>query len=335
MTPFLQEGESKSTHRRPATHKTSFIHRSKTIADMMKTVDKVASSHSSILIIGEKGTGKNFLAQYIHDKSAMRFGPLVTFHCSSLSEKVLHTELFGFKGDEAVLSSEGAMRRADGGTLVLDGVSTLPLSVQKKLCHFMKTGEVAPSGSSYAVSINTRLILIMDKENESSHRLTRTFLDYLNPIQLKLPNLSKRKEDISDLVRYFVTRLDHSNMRNGTKKMQVPNTVINVLKLYKWPGNVRELKNVVEQLSLVCKDHVASVHDLPQHILDVSDHAADMKYDPEMTLSEVNRLYILSALKHFTSKKRAAKALGITVKTLYNRLHEYGVFDRYAIHSRD
>ena len=334
MTPFLQEGENKSIHRQSNRQKTSFIHRSKSINDVIKTVDKVASSHSPIFIIGEKGTGKNFLAQYIHEKSSVRLGPLATLHCRSLSEAVLHTELFGFKGDDAILSSEGALRKADGGTLVLDDVSVLPLSVQEKLCHFIKTGDVVSSGSSYAVSVNTRLILIMNQEDESNHQLMKAFLDYLNPVQLRLPALSQRKEDISDLVHYFADKVAHSNM-NGAKKIKIPNAIINILKLYRWPGNIRELKNVIEQLSLVCKSHTASVHDLPQHILDVSDQTLDFSYDPEMPLSEVNRLYILSALKHFTSKKRAAKALGITVKTLYNRLHEYGVFDRYAIHSRD
>ena len=339
MTPFLQEGEHNATIKRPESSstrpKTSFIYQSKAIDKVMKVALKASTLETSVLIVGGRGTGKKALAQEIHNKSRIRFGPIFSLHCKSLSEKVLETELFGFKGDEITAGSEGAFRKADGGTLILDDASALPLSVQNKLCNYVQTGEITSVGSQVSVPVQTRLILTINKQDEKKDSVfSKQLYDHINPIRIEIPDLEKRREDISDLARYFLNS-NVNESKTSSKKIHVTDPAMDALKCYKWPGNVRELRNICERAQIFCRNNKITVNDLPRHILDTSECSVQVKYDPSLKLSDVSRLYILSALKHFPSKKRAAQALGITVKTLYNRLHEYGIFDQYAIHSKD
>ena len=335
MAPFLQEGDHNAIAKKSEKSRVSeiFIYRSKSMNKVVQQAVKSAVVKDSICIIGHRGTGKKALALEIHRKSPVRFGPVFSLHCKSLSEKALNTELFGFKGDEITASSEGAMRKADGGTLILEDVSNLPQSVQNQLHQYIQTGYMMPVGSKNSVPVQTRLIFTIHKTKESQDILVQKFFERVNPISICVPDLSERKEDISDLVRYFLSI--EVNGERSKKKIHITSTALDALKCYKWPGNIKELKNLCERFRVFCQNDKITINDLPRYILDTNECAVQIKYDPSLRLSDISRLYILSALKHFPSKKQAAQALGITVKTLYNRLHDYGIFDRYAIHSRD
>ena len=336
MTPFLQEGglslSSIDSQSSPESAESTFIYRSKEIETMMKAVRKAAPLKTSILITGDKGVGKNCLARYIHSQSKVRLGHFETLHCGSLSQRVLESELFGFRGDKFTPSYEGALRTADGGTLLLQDITKMPLYIQEKFYQFLNTRKVTPVGSKCSYPVNVRIIYSTSEDEEIiGHRFSRKLYAKINPIRIKIPNLSQRKEDIPDLVRYFLS-LDLTEAGKKRKKYIIKEQVMDALKCYKWPGNVRELKNVCEHFQVFANNEI-TVKDLPKQILDAEESSVKLSYDPTLTLSDINRVYILSALRHFPSKKRAAKALGITVKTLYNRLHEYGIFDKYAIHS--
>ena len=338
MTPFLQAGRldtvNTGRHSRKAKNTTkSFIYRSQVMDELVQRAHKVAGLKSPVLIIGEQGTGKKLLAFQIHEKSSRNYGPFISIPCNSLAEQVLETELFGYKGDDVTPSKEGALQKADGGTLVLEEIGSMPFYIQDKFLSVLKIGAVTPVGSRRSIPINVRVIYTSSEEKKLTSRggLNRTFYNTMKNIRLEIPNLSKRKEDIPDLVRYFLS-LNLNSSEDHRKKWTVTEQAMNALKCYRWPGNVRELKDMCERFQCFAKSNEITVKELPYQMLSTDECVVQVSYDPSLSLSDINRLYILSALTHFPSKKRAADALGITVKTLYNRLHEYGVFDRYAIH---
>ena len=337
MTPFLQVGRLSSVStgkRRKAKNTTkSFIYRSQIMDELVQRAYNVAGLKSPVLIVGEQGTGKKLLALQIHEKSSRNYGPCISIPCNSLAEQVLETELFGYKGDDVTPSKEGALQKADGGTLVLEEIGSMPFYIQEKFLSALKIGAVTPVGSRRSIPINVRVIYTSSEEKKLTSRggLNRTFYNTMKNIRLEIPNLSKRKEDIPDLIRYFLS-LNLNSSEGHRKKWTVTEQAMNALKCYRWPGNVRELKDMCERFQCFAKSNEITVKELPYQMLNTDECVVQVSYDPSLSLSDVNRLYILSALRHFPSKKRAADALGITVKTLYNRLHEYGVFDRYAIH---
>ena len=337
MTPFLQEGQLDpvNTDKKSRLKSTkSLIYRSQVMDELIKRVHKVAALKSPVLIVGKQGVGKKLLALQIHEKSSRHYGAFISIHCDSLAEQVLETELFGYKGDDATPSKEGALQKADGGTLVLEEVASMPFYIQDKLMSSLKIGAVTPVGGRRSVPINVRVIYTASDEKKlnSQGGLNRTFYNTIKNIRLEVPDLSKRKEDIPDLIRYFLS-LNLNSSEGHRKKWNVTGQAMNALKCYRWPGNVRELKDICERFQCFATNNEITVKELPYQILNTDECVVQVSYDPSLSLEDINRLYILSALKHFPSKKRAANALGITVKTLYNRLHEYGVFDRYAIHA--
>lgn len=338
MTPFLQEGRLDSVgagrgNKGKKNITKSFIYRSQIVDELVQRAYKVASLKSPVLIVGEQGVGKKLLALQIHEKSSRNYGPFVSIHCGSLAEQVLETELFGYKGDDVTPSKEGALQKADGGTLVLEDIHSMPFYIQDKFMSVLKMGVVTPVGSRRSIPVNVRVVYTSSDEKKltSQGGLNRTFYNTMKNMRLEIPSLSKRKEDIPDLIRYFLS-LNLNSSGGHRKKWTVTEQAMNALKCYRWPGNVQELKDMCERFQCFATDNEITVKELPYQILNTDECVVQVSYDPSLSLSDVNRLYILSALKFFPSKKRAADALGITVKTLYNRLHEYGVFDRYAIH---
>ena len=335
MTPFLQEGDNKSVVSNVYKSKIgSFIYRSKVMDHLMKKVSKAAPSKASILIIGKRGVGKTYLARHIHEKSSLKKGPFQSLHCGTLSEKILETQLFGFDGDEVTPKTQGALKAADGGTLFLNEISKMSPAIQEKLLRFLEMGTASPVDSDHSYSPQVRMIYSVNDESDLvGGNVNKYLYEKMNALEMRIPSLAERKEDIPDLVRYFFS-LNNSHLNNGNGCV-VDDPAIDALKCYKWPGNVKELKSTCENLQALSPSGDITVRDLPPNILDMDESSVVIDYDPTLTISDINRIYILNSLKHFPSKKKAARALGITVKTLYNRLHEYGVFDRYSLNTRD
>ena len=335
MTPFLQEGSLKA-HSYPLKNKNAktFIYRSDSMDKIVQTVYKISALKTPIIIAGESGVGKNLLAFQIHKKSSRHHGPFVKINCEHLNPQVLEAELFGFKGSRTTSSTEGALRKADGGTLVINEITKMPLSVQKRFKTFLKMGLVTPVGAKTSIPVNVRVIYTLNDEKPlvTNSHLNKLYT-HMKAFHINLPKLSQRREDIPDLMRYFLSLESSSKKTSSRKKLKISDKAMEALKYYQWPGNVKELKDMCKRFQTLCQGPEITVSDLPRYVLDTDECIAQISYDPKLTLSEINRLYILSALKHFPSKRRAADALGITVKTLYNRLHEYGVFDRYALHN--
>lgn len=314
------------------------VYQSDVMVQLMGMVERVAPSSATVLVLGESGTGKELIAQAMHEKSNRSNKPFVAINCGALRETLLESELFGhekgaFTG--AYARKIGLAEAANGGTLFLDEIGELSHGIQAKLLRFLQEGEVYRVGGKEPIKVDIRLISATNREleKEVTNGNFREDLYYrINTITVSAPPLRKRKEDVPALVDHFLTTGAHRYLNRGLK---ISPEALEVLLKYDWPGNIRELQNVCERLQILSEGEVVAVSDLPDYVKTPEEKLFIDDYDPTVTLHELERRYILKALNHFEGNKtQAANALGITIKTLYNKLHEYGEFDKYAIHSR-
>jgi len=313
------------------------IYRSEAMNRLMKLVDRVAPSQATVLVLGESGTGKELVAKSFHEKSPRKFKPFVAINCGALRETLLESELFGhekgaFTG--AYTRKIGLAEVANGGTLFLDEIGELSPGIQAKLLRFIQEGEIFRVGGKDPIKVDIRLVSATNKDLEvevTKGRFREDLFYRVNTITAQMPPLRQRKEDIPLLVEYFLT----SSPNNPLQKTMVSEEAMLFLMKYDWPGNIRELQNICERVQILAEGHTIMPGDLPENIKNPDVKIKMDDYDPTMTIHELEKRYILKALSHFKGNKtQAANALGITIKTLYNKLHEYGEFENFAIHSK-
>lgn len=314
------------------------VFNSEIMLQLMKMVDRVAPSNAAVLIQGNSGTGKELIAHAIHERSNRKDKPFVAINCGALRETLLESELFGhekgaFTG--AYTRKIGLAEMANGGSLFLDEIGELSPGIQSKLLRFIQEGEIYRVGGKEPIKVDIRLISATNRELDEEV-LAGNFREDLyyriNTIVIKAPPLRRRKEDIPILIEHFLTHGTHSYLNRGR---QISAEALEIMVAYDWPGNVRELQNVCERLQILAEGHTIMPGDLPDHIRNPEQKVMLDDYDVSITLYELEKRYILKALNYFEGNKtQAANALGITIKTLYNKLHEYGEFDKYAVHSR-
>jgi DNA-binding NtrC family response regulator len=289
-----------------------------------KMVDKVAASDAVVLIQGESGTGKELIAQMIHQRSIRANKPFVVINCATLQEALLESELFGhvkgaFTG--AVESRIGLFEVAEGGTLFLDEIGELAINTQAKLLRVVQSGEIRRVGDNKAINVDTRIIAATHRElaGEVKNGKFREDLYFrLNVITLSLPPLRDRREDIPVLIDHFLDNF----CKNRQKKILLPE-VMTAMSQYYWPGNVRELKNTIERLVVMTEGSSISIEDLPKNIRGASSTTAE---GTESVLSGIEKKHILKVLHEKQGNKTlAAEALGISLKTLYNKLKVYHI----------
>ncbi len=299
---------------------------------------KAAASDIPILITGETGTGKEVFAEAIHGEGERTGKPFIAVNCGAIPSQLVESTLFGhekgaFTG--AYAQKIGLAEVANGGTLFLDEIGELSAGIQSKLLRFLQEGEIYRVGGKEPIKVDIRLVSATnrDLEKEVQDGSFREDLYYrINTIVVNAPPLRKRKEDIGALVDYFLTTGAHRYLNRGLK---ISTEALDVLLKYDWPGNIRELQNVCERLQILSESEVVQITDLPDFVKTPEEKLFIDDYDPAVTLHELERRYILKALNHFEGNKtQAANALGVTIKTLYNKLHEYGEFNKFAIHSR-
>lgn len=314
------------------------VYKSEIMRQLMRMTERVAPSSATILIMGESGTGKELIAQQIHKSSNRRDKPFVAINCGALRETLLESELFGhergaFTG--AYARKIGLAEVANGGTLFLDEIGELSPGIQSKLLRFLQEGEIYRVGGKDPIRVDIRLISATNREleKEVTRGNFREDLFYrINTIMIQTPPLRRRKEDIPLLIEYFLSK-GTSNIIGGGRQMS--EEAMKLAMKYDWPGNIRELQNTCERLQILSEGQIIQPSDLPDYVLNPEFKAVIEDYDPTLTIHELEKRYILKALHHFDGNKtQAANALGITIKTLYNKLHEYGEFDKYAVHSR-
>ncbi|AGH96154.1 sigma-54 interaction domain-containing protein [Pseudobdellovibrio exovorus] len=313
------------------------IYKSDVMMQLMKMIERVAPSQASVLVMGESGTGKELIARAIHDKSNRRNKPFVAINCGALRETLLESELFGHEKGSftgAYNRKIGLAEAANGGTLFLDEIGELPLAIQAKLLRFIQEGEIYRVGGKDPIKVDIRLVCATNREldQEVMRGNFREDLFYrINTIVVSAPPLRRRKEDIPVLVNYFLSS-GNSFMNRGKS---IDEEAMKIMVKYEWPGNIRELQNACERLQILSEGHMIMVNDLPEGIRNPEVMEDSMEFDPSVPLYDLEKKYILKALAHYGGNKtQAAQGLGITIKTLYNKLHEYGEFEKYAVHSK-
>jgi DNA-binding NtrC family response regulator len=307
------------------------IGRSRGFVEVLKLAETVAPTDSTVLLAGESGTGKEVVARYIHRLSERAEEPFMSINCGALPESLLESELFGhvrgsFTG--AVKDKDGLLVAANGGTFFLDEIGEMSPATQVKLLRAIQEREVIPVGATEPKLVDVRIIAATNRDLEEEIRkgAFRSDLYYrLNVIQLRLPPLRERKEDIELLALHFLERLA------GREEVGVPRALspeaLDVLMGYDWPGNVRELENALERAAVVAVGGAIVPQGLPERVRDRPEvRLADEPPPPNPTMEVIERAYIHWVLEaEGGNKTRAAEVLGIDPSTLYRKLNRYGL----------
>lgn len=302
---------------------------SQSMRQLYNTIEQVAGSAVSVLITGESGTGKDLVAQTIHDLSPRSSNTFIPINCSAIPESLMESELFGhekgaFTG--AITRRDGCFEMANGGTLFLDEIAEMPITLQAKLLRVLEDRKLRRLGGSKEISVDVRVVAATNKDPHKAVRdnlLREDLLYRLNVIHLELPPLRDRRDDIPILVQYMI---DNLRERHGRTARLVSMEVLEILSRYHWPGNVRELRNVVEHAVVVCDGLTIEKNHLPPQLFD----GRTLREEDSITLpipiplDEAERQLILKTLiKLGNNKTRAAEVLNISLKTLHNKVKLY------------
>jgi two-component system response regulator HydG len=320
----------------------SMIGRSQEMEKLYRILSKVAQGSHPVLVLGESGTGKELVARTIHAFGPNAQKPFLPVDCGSLVPTLIESELFGYvKGafTGANRSKDGLLVSAEGGTVFLDEIGELSLDLQAKLLRALQEKEVRPVGATHRVPIKARIVAATNRDLAAmvERGTFRKDLFYrLNVVNLRLPSLRDRREDIPLLAAHFLDRIS----RERGRKFELSDEVLRTMMRYDWPGNVRELENSVERACALSSGPILHLGDLPTQLQqqglearqtfaggDAAGGADDGK--PEVkTLADLERDAILNAIRTLNGDKlKAAKLLGIGKTTLYRKLKEYGIAD--------
>ena len=301
-------------------------------AEMLKAVDlasNVAVRKATILITGESGVGKELMARYIHDQSARSEGPFVATNCAAVPENLLESELFGYEKGAftgAQTAKPGKFELADKGTFLLDEISEMPLHLQGKLLRVIQESEIERLGATKSKSIDVRFICTTNKsliEMVKKGEFRQDLFYRLNVIPINIPPLRNRKKDINQLVNHFLNKVA---VDNKMRIKQVDMTALQKIHNWSWPGNVRELQNVIERSCLITQKDTLSAEDIQIEMVNIQpvEEQADGLVKTGMTIQEAERRLILKTLQYTgENRTQAAKILGISIRTLRNKLNEY------------
>ena len=303
---------------------------SKSWLDVLRLVETVAPTDSTVLIQGESGTGKEIIARYIHELSARRDGPFLSINCGALPESLLESELFGHvKGSftGAIRDKLGLFGASTKGTFFLDEIGETTPATQVKLLRALQHREVIPVGATEAVPVDTRVVAATNRDLDEQIRAGhfRSDLYYrLNVIALYLPPLRQRQDDIPVLADHFLHRI--AEVRDEAPR-RLSDAARDALVEYGWPGNVRELENALERAVILSDDAVITPESLPERVTQRrAEPLVSTRTSSNPTLEAVERAYIMWVLQSEAgNKSRAADVLGIDPSTLYRKLSRYGV----------
>lgn len=306
--------------------------------DVIERLKRIAPTAATVLINGETGTGKELVAQAIHQNSPRKNKPFVALNCAALSEHILESELFGHvRGAFTDASSDrvGKFEYADGGTMLLDEVGDMPMPTQIKLLRVLENGEITRVGSNDPIKVNVRLLSATNRDLEAQIEdgsFRRDLYHRLKVVSIRLPTLVERRGDIPILIDYFMRQFaeNHDKQLRGMSP-----AARRKLMAFNWPGNVRQLRNVVESMVVVDYDGLLDMDDLPEELAEppgaqppsaTAGQGSSLASLVGRPLDEIQRLFIEETLR-FTggNREEAAGMLGIGERTLYRRIKEYGL----------
>jgi len=328
---FLEEKEELTRQLRGKYKVENIIGVSDRMQEVFGAIHHVAPSKANVLLRGESGTGKELVAKAIHFMSQRAKGPFIKFNCASIPEGLLESELFGhekgaFTGATAV--RKGRFELAEGGSIFLDEIGDLPLTLQPKILRVLQEREFERVGGEKTLKADVRLIAATSRNLEglvSGGKFREDLYYRLNVVPLFLPPLRERKEDIPLLVDYFMKKYNQENQKSVT----IAPEVFNLFVKYDWPGNVRELENTIERTVVMSRGKVVNAHDLP---LNIRDHSLRTHYEGTLkealpsAIGDIEKRRILDALEKTGGiQAKAARVLGITSRQIGYKMKKYNL----------
>ncbi len=308
----------------------NIIGKSPAMQNVFEMITTVAQTDSTILITGNSGTGKELAARAIHYHSKRKSKPFVAVNCGAISENLIESELFGHKRGAftgAISDKDGYMKAADGGTLFLDEVSEMPLNLQVKLLRVLQERECTPVGSTMAFPINIRFLAttnrILSDEIEKG-RFREDLFYRLNVVELKMPSLKQRQEDIPLLTEHFINKYRVEMTKNVRG---IEGSALRTLMNYEWKGEVRELENAIERAVIFARSDTITIHDLPESLQNSREiHLPEKIGALDEFMRRIEKDYILRALEASNyDKERAAIALNLGLSTLYRKIKDLNI----------
>jgi DNA-binding NtrC family response regulator len=304
-----------------------FVGVSSQISGVFDVLSKVIPTRSNILLLGESGTGKGLIAEVVHSNSQRKDKPFISINCSAIPENLLESELFGYRKGAftgAASDKKGLITMADQGTLFLDEIGDMPLGLQAKVLKVIETGEVLPLGDTKAMFVDIRLIAATNKnlEEQIKKGLFREDLYYrLNVIEVRIPPLRERKEDIKVLAQHFIEKYSRENNK---KVAGITDEALEALNNYSWPGNIRELRNVIERAVVLSGSDAIGLAELPDKVKS-QDGSRGMQTLKDR-LDYFEEKIIKEALQENDwRKEETAVQLGVDLATLYRKIKRLGI----------
>ena len=298
------------------------------MAKLFSLLPQIAESHSTVLLEGASGTGKEVFARAIHNHSRNRNGPFVAINCGALPDTLCESELFGYKAGaftDAKKDKPGRFAMAQNGTIFLDEISDISKAVQIRLLRVLEEKVYEPLGSTKPIKTNARVIAATHQNLEKrveKKKFREDLYFRINVIKLSLPTLSERKEDIPLLANHFIEQFNHLT---GKKIVAMTREALAALMLYNWPGNVRELENAIEHAFVLCRGELIRLQHLPERFIPEND---TMLVPTGLTLKEVERHAVHQALERNQWKRMAtARELGIDKNTLRRKIMRYALVE--------
>jgi DNA-binding NtrC family response regulator len=308
----------------------SLVGGSKSMQEMLRVIELAAPSTASVLITGETGSGKEIVARTLHRLSPRADKPFVAINCSAIPESLMESEIFGHERGAFTGAAErrlGCFELADGGTLLLDEIGEMPAPTQAKLLRVLEDGKVRRLGSKTETPVNVRVLAATNRDPEQAVNkgaLRQDLFFRLNVFRIHLPPLREHKQDIPALVEQLLQDL---TTKHGKAVRGASSEVMDAFQSYTWPGNVRELRNVLERALIVCDRDVIGRSHLPPDFghapANVASGLSSLRFPIGTTVESAERELILQTLAATNNKTRAAELLGISLKTLHNKLKEY------------
>jgi len=292
---------------------------------LYEMLNRVAPTDASVFLIGESGTGKDLAAQTLHHLSRRSKGPFLPLNCGAISPTLIESELFGHERGSftgAARRHKGYFERAHGGTLFLDEISEMPFELQVKLLRVLETGTVARIGGDQPVDVDVRVFAATNRDPHKAvadGKLREDLLYRLSVFPVHMPPLRERGDDVDLLATYFLGEL---NERHGTAKC-FTDEALERLRSHSWPGNVRELKNVIHRAFIMAEEEIGP-RSLPREVGGDSGTLRSLHFQVGASIADVERRLIMATLEmHGGNKRKTADVLGVSLKTLYNRLNLY------------